>query len=126
MDFKKYAKWAAIAAAVFVCVQFSLAYVNRTQLKSIMESEALDARRTNVHDEEYLTALILKRAAGSNVGVGVSDEIEFVMEGVEDDNPDLIIYADYVQEVDLLVYKVYLNMSITARADAPDDPDDSE
>ena len=124
MDYKKYAKWAMIAAVVFVAVQFSLAYVNRIQLKSIMQSEGLDARRTDLNNEEYLISMIRDRAASNNVGI--PEEVEFLTEGVEDDNPDLIIYADYVQEVDLLIYKVHLNMSITAIAAAPDDHRDDD
>lgn len=121
MDFKRWLKWALVAVVAFCAVQFSLVYINRTQLKSIMESEALDARRSKGGaNEANLIAAIRARAEGSNVYVPDEEHIEFTSEGIEDDNPDLIIYADYVHFVNLLVYKVPMKVSITARADAPD------
>jgi uncharacterized protein YpmB len=120
MDFKKIAKWAVILAVVFVGIQFSLAYVTRTQLKSIMESEALDARRTKLASEEQYIRLVGSRAQQSSLEM--PEDMEIVTEGIEDDNADIVVYADYTQEVNLVVYVVRLKMSITARADAPDDP----
>lgn len=119
MDFKRWLKWALLGVGIFCAVQFSLVYINRTQLKSIMESEALDARRSRNPNEEALIMAIRNRAEGSNVYMPDEEHIEFTTEGIEDDNPDLVIYADYVHYVNLLVYKVPMKMSITARADSP-------
>lgn len=119
MDIKRLLKLAALGAAIFAAVQFSLVYINRTQLKSIMESEALDARRGNVRNEAILISAIRRRAEGSSVYMPEEEAITFVTEGIEDDNPDVVIYADYVHHVNLGVYKVPMKMKITARADAP-------
>lgn len=119
MDYKLYAKLAVLGAVIFCAVQYSLVYVNRTQLKSIMESEALDARRSRTGDEETLVNAIVRRAEGSNIDI--AEDIEFWTEGIEDDNPDVIVHADYTQTVNLGVYKHRLKMQIDAVAAAPDD-----
>ncbi|MCA9544882.1 MAG: hypothetical protein KC613_10845 [Myxococcales bacterium] len=118
MDYKLYAKLAITGIIIFCAVQYSLVYVNRTQLKSIMESEALDARRANVRDEESLINSIIRRAEGSNIDI--PEDLEIWTEGVEDDNPDLIVHADYTHPVKLLVYTHRLRLSIDALAEAPD------
>jgi hypothetical protein len=119
MDFKLWLKLALLGIAIFCGVQFSLVYINRTQLKSIMESEALDARRARNPSEESVIRAIRTRAEGSNVYVPDEENIQFTTEGIEDDSPDLVVYADYVHYVNLLVYKYPMKVAITARAEAP-------
>lgn len=113
----KYLKWALIAAIVFAGVQFSFAYINRTQLKSIMDAEALDARRSKT-DEEEVISRIYQRAAQNNVDLPEGAAIE--IEGIGDKEADIVVYAAYTHEVNLFVLKVPLDMHIEARADAPD------
>lgn len=108
-----------IGAAILVAgVQFSLAYVNYLQLKSIMESEALDARRATT-SEESLIKSIRKRAEGSKVGIPEDENIRFEVTGLNDKSEDLVITAEYDEEVNLFVHKVRWPRIIEARADAP-------
>lgn len=110
-----------IGAAILVAgVQFSLAYVNFLQLKSIMESEALDARRSGGHtSEESLIKGIRKRAQVSSVDIPDIDGISFEATGLNDKTEDLVITAEYEEEVNLFVHKVRWPRIIEARADAP-------
>ena len=108
-----------IGAAILVAgVQFSLAYVNFLQLKSIMESEALDARRS-APTEESLIRAIRKRAEGSKVGIPEDENIRFVVTGLNEKSEDLVITAEYDEEVNLFVHKVRWPRIIEARADVP-------
>jgi hypothetical protein len=110
-----------IGAAILVAgVQFSLAYVNFLQLKSIMESEALDARRSGGNaTEKNLIRSIRKRAEVSSVDVPDVDAISFDVTGLNDKKEDLVITAEYDEEVNLFVHKVRWPRVIEARADAP-------
>lgn len=111
---------AAITGAIIVTgIQFSLAYVNFLQLKSIMEAEALDARRMG-STEDTLIQRIRDRAEGSNVNIPEDDYINFTVEGLGDKREDLIVTADYDEEVNLFVHVVVWPRTIIARADAPD------
>ena len=108
-----------IGAGILVTgVQFSLAYVNFLQLRSIMESEALDARRS-APTEESLIRAIRKRAEGSNVGIPEGDGITFTVTGLNDKGQDLVVTAEYEEVVNLFVHKVRWPRIIEARADAP-------
>lgn len=118
MDFKKIIKWALTIAIIGVGIQFSLAYVNFLQLKSIMESEALDARRAETGEEELLKR-IRSRAERSNVGIPEDEYIIFEVTGLEDKREDLVITAEYDEMVNLFVYEVVWPRVIEARADAP-------
>jgi hypothetical protein len=111
---------AAIAIAVIITgIQFSMAYVNFVQLKSIMESEALDARRANTGEEELIRR-IRHRAEGSNVHIPEEEYINFTIEGLGDKSEDLVVTAEYDEEVNLFVHVVVWPRTIIARADAPD------
>lgn len=111
-----------IGAAILVAgVQFSLAYVNFLQLRSIMESEALDVRREGGNaSEEVLLRAIRKRAEGSSVGIPDEDNITFEVTGLNQKGEDIVITAEYVEVVNLFVHKVRWPRVIEARADAPD------
>lgn len=117
MNFKLIAKVLLVAAVLFVGIQFSLVYVNRTQLKSIIEAEALDARRARSSEEELLREI--ERRAGAN-NVRIPDGVEYTVEGIGDPAADLVVTADYVDVVDLKVYQIPMQMSLTAVAGAPE------
>lgn len=108
-----------IGAAILVAgVQFSMAYVNYLQLKSIMESEALDARRANTSSDSLINA-IRKRAESTNVGIPADEDISFDVTGLDDKREDLVVTAEYEEVVNLFVHKVRWPRIIEARADAP-------
>lgn len=118
MDLKKIIKFALTVAVIGVGIQFSLAYVNFLQLKSIMESEALDARRATTGEAELIKR-IRNRAERSNVGIPGEEYISFDVTGLQDKSEDLVITAEYDEVVNLFVYKVVWPRVIVARADAP-------
>ncbi len=119
MNFKLYAKIAVTLAAIFVAVQFTLVYVNRTQLKSIMRSEALDSRRMKSDSEEGLLRRIEERCNATNVNL--PEDIGFEVTGINDPDEPLNIWAGYTQPVDLQVHTFYLDMEIEAIAAPPED-----
>lgn len=118
MNFKLYAKIAVTLAAIFVAVQFSLVYINQTQLKSIMQSEALDSRRMKTDDEESLLRRIEDRCDRTNVSF--PEDIDFEVTGIGKHGEPLVVYASYSQPVELYVHTVILDMEIEAVAAAPD------
>lgn len=107
---------ALIGALLFVGVKFSLVYVNYLQLRSIMGSEALDARRTDAGESEIENRIFARVDDGS---AELPDDVEFSFEGVGDPEETLIVYATYTQEVDLLVTQIQMKMDIEARAEPP-------
>lgn len=113
---KRIAVAALIGLLLFVGVKYSLVYVNFVQLKSIMESEALDARRTDATEGEIENLIIQRVNDGSAF---LPESVEFEFEGVGKPEDELVIFADYVQVVDLVVYQHEMKMSITAVAEPP-------
>ncbi len=113
---KRIATVALIGVLLFVGIKYSLVYVNFLQLKSIMSDEALDARRTDATEAE-IEQLIYQRVDDGSAFL--PDEVEFEFEGVGKPEDDLVVFADYEQTVDLIVYKHVMKMSITAVAEAP-------
>ncbi len=109
---------ALIGVLLFVGIKYSLAYINWMQLKTIMEDEALDARRTRATESE-IEGLIFNRVDSGSAFL--PDEVEFEFEGVGDKSEDLVIFATYDQPVDLLVYTHVMRMRITAVAEPPID-----
>ena len=118
MDYKLYIKLAIGAVAIFVGVQFSLAYINRTQLKSIMESEALDARRAQGATEDSILRQIENRCESTNVDF--PEDVEFEITGIGKRDEPLIVTAWYSQPVELYVHTFYLEMMVEAVAGVPD------
>lgn len=118
MNLKTIIKAAIAIAVIVVGVQFSMAYVNFLQLKSIMESEALDARRANTGEDELLRR-IRERAEGSNVNIPEDEYINFTVEGLGEKTEDLVVTAEYDEEVNLFVHVIVWPRTIIARADAP-------
>lgn len=112
----KYLKWLIIAAAVFVGVQFSRVYVNRMQVKSIMDAEGLDARRADTGEEEVIER-IKARAAATNVSV--PDGVDITVDGLGDPDSDLVIKAWWVDTVDLLVTKIEVDMKVESVSETP-------
>lgn len=109
--------WAAVIGVVlFVGVKFSLVYVNYLQLKNIMQSEALDARRSKATEGEIESAIWSRIDASSAT---LPEDVAFDYEGVGRPDEDLVVYADYVDVVDLVVTKVPMKMSIAAVAEPP-------
>lgn len=105
-----------IGVLLFVGIKYSLVYINWMQLKTIMEDEALDARRTRATEGEIEQLIIDRVDAGSAF---LPENVEFEFEGVGKKEDDLVIFATYDQPVDLLVYKHVMRMSITAVAEPP-------
>lgn len=105
-----------IGVMLFVGVKFSLVYVNYLQLKNIMSSEALDARRSKATEGEIESAIWSRVDASSAF---LPEDVEFDFEGVGRSDEDLVVYADYTETVDLVVTKVPMKMSITAVAEPP-------
>jgi len=115
---KKITVAALILVLLFVGVKYSLVYINYIQLKSIMSSEALDARRTGAPGGE-IEQLIYQRVDDGSAHL--PDEVAFEFEGIDKPEDDLVIFADYVEVVDLVVIKHEMKMSITAVAEPPID-----
>lgn len=118
MRLKSIIKLVITAALIVTGIQFSLAYVNFLQLKSIMEAEALDARRANTGEDELIKR-IRSRAERSNVNIPDDENISFSVEGLGDKDADLVVSADYDEVVDLFVHQIIWPRTIEARADAP-------
>lgn len=113
---KRIAVVALIGVLLFVGVKFSLVYINYLQLRSIMGSEALDARRTDASESEIENRIYARVDDGS---AELPEDVEFSFEGVGEPEETLIVYANYTQEVDLLVTKVQMKMDIEAKAEPP-------
>ena len=116
MQPKTLLKVAFVGALIFAGVQFSLVYVNRLQLASIMDSEALDGRRAG-STAETIERNIRARAAATSVNI--PENLVFAVEGTGGGDEDLWVTADYIETVNLLVYKVPLHMAIEANAAPP-------
>ncbi|MCA9560277.1 MAG: hypothetical protein H6704_30375 [Myxococcales bacterium] len=116
MQPKTILKAALVLAVLFAGVQFSLVYINRLQLKSIMDSEALDGRR-NKSGAETIESNI--RARAESTSVHIPDNVVFTIEGTGGGDNDLWITAEYTDEVNLLVHKVPIDMVVEANAAPP-------
>lgn len=113
----KYLRWAILAAVVVAGVQFAMVYVNRMQLKSIMDAEGLDARRAKTSVEE-VEERIKQRASATNVHI--PDEVEISIEGIGERDEDIVIKAWYTDQVNLFVTKIPIDMEIVSVAGAPE------
>lgn len=116
MTAKRIVTVALIGLLLFVGIKYSLVYVNFVQLKSIMESEALDARRTRATEAEIESAIYTRIDDSSAY---LPEDVAFEFEGVGDKTQDLVVFADYTEVVDLVVFKHEMQMSITAVAEPP-------
>jgi len=105
-----------IGVILFVGINFAGVYVNYLQLKMVMDSEALDARRTRATEDE-LKSRIFNRI--DDTSAYLPDDITLDVEGVGDPEQDIVVYAEYTDYVDLLVHEVVLDMSIEAVARPP-------
>ena len=113
---KKFAKVAIVVVAVIAGVQFSLAYINRLQLKNIMDAEALDGRRAK-HSSDEILRNVTERAR--KTGIHLPEDAEIIIEGTGGGENDLWISIEYVHQVDLFVRKVPVHMYIEANAAPP-------
>ncbi|MEZ4431923.1 MAG: hypothetical protein R3F65_05875 [bacterium] len=116
MTAKRVAIGLLIAVVLFVGVKFSLVYVNYLQLKNIMESEALDARRSKSGPAEIESGIYTRIDTSSAF---LPEDVKFEFEGVGRPDEELVVYADYTEVVDLIVVKVPMKMSIEAVAAPP-------
>lgn len=117
MRLKTLFKLAVLSAVVFVAVKFGAVYVNAMQLRSILNAEALDARRARPNVESLIQQINSRVRRDE---LSLPEEMEFTVEGLDDPSADLVVTADYVEVVDLYVHKVTLPMHIVGRADAPE------
>ena len=116
MDWRRIRTILFIGVIIFVGVNFAGVYINYLQLKSVMDSEALDARRTRTTADE-LKSLIMSRIESTSAYI--PDDITLDVEGVGDPEEDIVVYAEYTEYVDLLVHEVVLDMTIEAVARPP-------
>ncbi|MCA9538885.1 MAG: hypothetical protein KC620_08350 [Myxococcales bacterium] len=118
MTLKRILSVAIIAVLLFVGVKFAMVYVNYLQVKSLMSSEALDARRTEAAEGD-IEANIRSRAAVSSATL--PEDVEYSFEGVGEPEEDLVVHASYTDVVDLIVVQVPMKMNVTAVAEPPID-----
>lgn len=116
MTAKRVVAGLVIALVLFVGVKFSLVYVNYLQLKNIMQSEALDARRQKSGAAEIESGIYTRLSTSSAF---LPEDVKFDFEGIGEPDEDLVVYANYTEVVDLLVTKVPMKMSIEAIASPP-------
>ncbi len=118
MDWRKIRTALLIGATLFVGVKFAGVYVNYLQLKTVMDSEALDARRTEATADE-VESLILSRI--NDTSAYIPDDLTIHVEGTGDPREDIVVYAEYTEYVDLWIHEVVMDMSVEAVAEPPVD-----
>ncbi len=116
MDWRRIRTVLLIGVTLFVGIKFAGVYVNYLQLKTVMDSEALDARRTNATADE-VEAHIMSRI--NDTSAYIPDDLTIDVEGTEDPREDIIVYAEYTEYVDLWVHEVVMDMSVEAIARPP-------
>ncbi len=116
---KKLLKWGLLAAIIVPGIQVSLVYVNRMQIKNIMDGEALDARRQNrTPTAEELEGLIMQRSKSTSANI--PEDIQFEIDIPKDLREDnIVITATYVDEVNLFVYKHPWPVTVTSVSEPP-------
>lgn len=116
MDWRKIRTALLIGAVVFVGVKFAGVYVNYLQLKTVMDSEALDGRRTDATADE-VEARIMSRIGDTSAYI--PDDLSIDVEGTGDPSEDIVVYAEYTEYVDLWVYEVVMDMTVESIARPP-------
>ncbi len=113
---KKYLKFGLLGAILVAGVQFSLVYINRMQLKNIMDAEALDGRRAGSAPAEIEKAI---RNRARNTGVGIPGDVTFKVTGTGSKTANLEVHATYTDTVDLFIRKIPMPMQIHSEAAPP-------
>lgn len=118
MSLKLAFKTILLVMGIWTAIQFSLVYIQKMQIKQIMEDQVLEALRMNT-SEEGLMDSIEQRMLDSAIEV---DDLEFDSD-IDFENKDITIKAYYNDPVFLIVYTLPMKMEITAESGGAFDGD---
>ena len=113
MTLERILKLALLAIVIYAGVQFSSAYVARTQIGHILESVAFEARR-NQHSKSEIKQTIISRMDQSNTELPY--EMQILINGLGDKREPLEIILEYTHIVELKFFEVELSMRSSGRS----------
>ena len=116
MNLKNLLITAGIIVLVYVGIQFASALVGHMQIKNILETEALEARRYK-HSEEQIIQNVISHMNRTNTDL--PEEFDIGVDGAGKPDRTLVIEMDYESVVDLHFWEVVMNMTATADAKPP-------
>ena len=107
MNLKLVVQLSVVGIFIYTGIQFSSAYVTRTQIGHILETAAFDARR-NKHSKAEIKQAIISKMNQSNTDLPY--EMEVSVSGIGDRREPLEITLDYKHVVELHFLEVELSM----------------
>ncbi|MEE2788274.1 MAG: hypothetical protein VX589_13105 [Myxococcota bacterium] len=116
MSLAAWAKMIVVGVLIYVAVQFSVVWVNYAQLGTILDAEALEARRHR-HTEKTIIDNVISHM--NRTATNLPIEFDIGVSGTDNRDEPIEIEMDYVDVVDLHLVAVPINLTVTGIARPP-------